>query len=114
MRAGPAAGDLCFGQACVWRTWRALFGRGLSDCARTVHLHAIRNSRCRGGPVAGDKRVLLFALIGPGETVAVGMLGLCGNLRAELVDQKLDRTGLPAGVDIFVSAADTQSASHFE
>jgi hypothetical protein len=64
--------------------------------------------------MAGVERVLFFALTRSGETVTLGLLGLCGDLRVERLDQKPDWLGLPAGIDSSLSGAHAQSAAHTE
>src|SRR2546421_7570833 len=109
-RFGSAARDLRFGKTRLWRGGRVLLCVGAGHLPGDLPLHAFSDPR-RPGCSLVDARFLFFsAQDGRAAAIAVGLLGISWDCRAECPDEGTDRARLPRSHHIRLPAAHQESA----
>ena len=113
-RAGAIAGHVCFGGPRLRREGRILRGSRVRHITGSLYFYALSDPRHCGWLVDGAERAVLFDFHRAGKTVALGLLGICGDLCLECADQEPDRLGVSVWSYLFLSAGHAKLAAYFE
>src|SRR6185312_1666550 len=92
--AGSSFGHLLSRLHGLRGAWWSVRSCGFSDIARSLHVHALSNTRRHRRVVDGPERTLLPEITAAGNTVALGVLGICRHLCLERADKEPHRTRL--------------------
>src|SRR5262249_44181334 len=101
-------GDIPPGTVCVRSGGRLLFRSGAGHVPRVIHLHALPHSRSLFRALAHALVLLVLSFVFGRATLAVCVLGLRSDLRAECTDERPDRADLSRRGNWNFSAAETK------